>query len=97
MDAAWGETGDSVGGWITYMDAHHKCGKAWTRQDPCWQYIEKFDTFHLRQWVSDCGVTREALKELEYFSKTGKTSYIYRHINDATVTRHLETLDRYWD
>ena len=97
IEAAWGESGESVGGWIEYMNIHSRWGKAWTHQDEKWQYIEKFDTFWLREWCSDCGIVREALKELEYFRKTGKTLYTYRGIDDGVMLRHLETIHDYWD
>ena len=41
-------------------------GRAWTHHDCPWRYIEKFDTFHFREWIADCGPTRAIIQELEY-------------------------------
>ncbi len=100
MEAAWrdeGDGGDNIGGWIEYLRVNNRWGKAWTHQDATWQYIEKFDTFWLREWVTDCGVVRELLKELNHFYKTGKTLYTHRGVDDGVIMLHLETLNRYWD
>lgn len=72
-------------------------GRAWTMQDPVWEYLEKFDTFWLREWVADCAVVRAVLAELEYYQKYGKLQSVYRSVDSGTILRHLRTINAYWD
>ena len=71
--------------------------RVWTLQDPVWQHIEKFDTFWLREWISDCPGTRAIISELEYFREHGKLPTVYRGTDEGTILRHLRTLHSYWD
>jgi hypothetical protein len=72
-------------------------GRAWTIQDQVWQYIEKFDTFWLREWTADCAVVRAALHELDYYRKNGCLPSVYRSTDEGTILRHLRTINSYWD
>jgi hypothetical protein len=88
--------------WISNWDLNSRSkypgyGKAWTHEDPTWQYIEKFDTFWFREWISDCGTTRDIIQELEYYRKHGELPWVYRAIDDCIILKHLRTLQSYWD
>ena len=87
--------------WISnHWDFHEKYdgyGRAWTHEDPTWQYIEKFDCFWFREWVSDCSVTRALIYELEYFEEHGKLPSVYRAIDECIILSHLRSLHSYWD
>lgn len=83
-------------GW-EFSSRYDGYGKAWTHNDPPYRYIEKFDTFWLREWISDCSVTRSILDELTYYKYTGKLPTAYRHTDDCVVLQHLRTLQDYWD
>jgi hypothetical protein len=72
-------------------------GRAWTHQDPPWQYIEKFDSFWFREWLSDCTVTRAIIAELQYFKDHGELPSVYRSVEEGIILTHLESLQRYWD
>jgi hypothetical protein len=72
-------------------------GRAWTHQDPVWGYIEKFDTFWLREWVADCPVTRAIVKDLEHYKTHGMLPTVYRTIDEGIILQHLRTLQQYWD
>ena len=72
-------------------------GRAWTHQDPVWQYIEKFDTFWLREWIADCPVTRAIVSDLAYYKEHGKLPTVYRSIDEGIILQHLRTLQSYWD
>jgi hypothetical protein len=72
-------------------------GRAWTHQDPVWQYLEKFDTFWLREWVADCPVTRAIIADLEFYREHGKLPTVYRTIDEGIILQHLRTLQTYWD
>lgn len=69
----------------------------WTLQDKTWEYLEKFDTFWLREWIADCSVTRAIIEEIAYFKENGKLPTVYRGTDEGTILRHLRTLDTYWD
>jgi hypothetical protein len=71
--------------------------RRYTLNDKKWHYLEKFDTFWLREWVADCTVTRAVLKELEVFQKTGKLESVYRSVDSHIIYQHLDTLQKYWD
>ena len=71
--------------------------RAWTHQDPVWQYIEKFDTFWFREWIADCPVTRAIITDLEHYKEHGKLPTIYRSIDEGIILQHLRTLQSYWD
>lgn len=72
-------------------------GRAWTHEDPPWQYLEKFDTFWFREWISDCLPTRMILWELQHYKEQGKLPTVYRAIDDCIILKHLRTLQSYWD
>jgi hypothetical protein len=88
--------------WISDWDLNGKSkypgyGRAWIHHDQPWYYLEKFDTFWLREWIADCGPTRAILHELEYYKKHGKLPSVYRAADEGIILSHLETLQRYWD
>ena len=72
-------------------------GRAWTHQDPVWQYIEKFNTCWFREWVADCPVTRAIVSDLAYYKEHGKLPTIYRSVDEGIILHHLRTLQQYWD
>jgi hypothetical protein len=72
-------------------------GRAWTHQDPVWQYIEKFDTFWFREWIADCPVTRAIVADLKYYKEHGKLPTVYRSVDEGIILQHLRTLQSYWD
>ena len=72
-------------------------GQAWTHQNTVWQYIEKFKTFHFREWISDCPVTRAIIADLKYYKEHGKLPTVYRTIDEAIILQHLRTMQSYWD
>ena len=80
-----------------YATRYPGYGRAWTHQDPVWQYIEKFDTFWLREWVADCPVTRAIVKDLEHYKTHGMLPTVYRTIDEGIILQHLRTLQSYWD
>jgi hypothetical protein len=72
-------------------------GKAWVHGDPPWRYIPKFDVFHFREWIADCGPTRAIIAELEYYKEHGHLPLVYRTVEDSIILTHLRTLGTYWD
>jgi len=80
-----------------YTTRYSGYGSAWTHQDPVWEYIEKFDTFWLREWVADCPVTRAIVKDLEHYKTHGMLPTVYRTIDEGIILQHLRTLQSYWD
>lgn len=85
-------TGESVFGQLSYPGYYH----AWVQQDPVWSYIEKFDTFWVREWVADCPVVRAAIAELEFYKNKGHLGTVYRSTDSCIILRHLRTIDQYW-
>lgn len=79
------------------MNGYDGFQRVWILQDRTWEYLEKFDTFWLREWVADCSVTRAILADLEFYKREGRLPDVYRHTDEGTILRHLRTLDRYWD
>lgn len=71
--------------------------KAWTFQEPLWQYIEKFDTFHVYEYISNTSVTQSIISELKHYIEHGDFPTTYRGLPDFIALRHLETLVNYWD
>jgi hypothetical protein len=71
--------------------------RRYTLNDKKWRYLEKFDVFWLREYVSDCTVTRSILKELEVFQKTGKLPSVYRGTDSSVLYSLLGTLQQFWD
>lgn len=80
--------------WSSKYDGY---GRAWVHNDPVFQYLEKFDTFWFREWISDCSVTRSILDELFYYKLTGKLPTAYRHTDECVVLQHFRSLQGYWD
>ena len=72
-------------------------GRAWTHQDRPWQYIEKFNCFHFREWIADSTVTRAIISELQHFKDHGELPSVYRSVEEGIILTHLESLQRYWD
>ena len=87
--------------WITiHWDLNQRYsgyGRAWISNDPPWRYIEKFDCFWFREWISDCAVTRAIISELEHYKEHGKLPSVYRSIEAGIILTHLRTLQTYWD
>jgi hypothetical protein len=85
---------------IAYADAWGdlpKYTKVWTPHDQKWEYLEKFQTFWMKAWVSDCPVVRVVLDELRHFQQTGEFSSVYRFPKESTLHTHLTTLDSFTD
>lgn len=74
-----------------------KFKKMWVFSEPEWLYLEKFDVFWFRQWISDCSVTRACLQELRYYEEHGYFPSFYRHTPEGVFLRHLRCLGSYWD
>ena len=69
----------------------------WTHRDCPWHYIEKFQTFHFREWIADSVVTQALLNEIVYYKATGEMLSKYRTIPGQVILEHFQTLGRYWD
>ena len=80
-----------------YSQRYPGYGRAWTHQDPVWEYIEKFNTCWFREWVADCPVTRAIVRDLEHYKAHGMLPTVYRTIDEGIILQHLRTLQRYWD
>jgi len=74
-----------------------KFTKVWTPHDQKWEYLEKFQTFWMKAWVSDCPVVRSVLNELKHFQQAGEFSSVYRFYKESTLYAHLSTLDFFMD
>lgn len=79
------------------FSASYPYEKVWVQRDSKLTYIEKFDIFWHRGWVSDNLIVRAVVQEFEHFMKTGCFPAIYRHTPGCTLLRHVETLDLSWD
>ena len=82
---------------FTFREKYPGYGRAWTHQDPVWQYIEKFNTCWFREWIADCPVTRAVIADLEFYKENNKLPTVYRTIDEGIILQHLRTLQRYWD
>jgi len=71
--------------------------RRYTLNDKKWRYLEKFETFWLREWIVDSPVTRAILKELEVFQKTGKLPSVYRSTDSHIIYSYLSILNQLWD
>jgi hypothetical protein len=71
--------------------------KGWTPNDPVWTYLEKFDTFHFREFIAWTTATKAILNELFYYKSTGEFLDLYRCTPDSTVLHHIRALSTYWD
>jgi len=72
-------------------------GRAIAFNDPVFVYLEKFSTFHFREYVADSSVTRAIIAELQYYKQHGKLPSVYRHAEEYIIISHFTCLDRYWD
>lgn len=71
--------------------------QTWTHSEPIWYYQPKFDIFQMKEWCSDCAVTRACLSELSHYQESGKMLSIYRSTDEEIVLKHLQTINSYWD
>ena len=88
--------------WLLTWDYNFKTGypgykHCWTHKDCPWHYIEKFQTFHFREWIADSVVTQALLNEIVYYKATGEMLSKYRTIPGQIILEHFQTLGRYWD
>ena len=88
--------------WLTNWDFNFETGypgykHCWTHKECPWHYIEKFDTFHFREWIADSVVTQALLNEIVYYKATGEMLSKYRTIPGQIILEHFQTLGRYWD
>lgn len=87
---------------VGYIHAFHGRQNAkpkftWTYADPHLVYLEKFDTFWYRDYISDCAVTRAALAEISYYRDNQKLRDTYRFTDGSILYNHIATLNGYWD
>ena len=88
--------------WLLTWDYNFETGypgykHCWTHKECPWHYIEKFDTFHFREWIADSVVTQALLNEIVYYKATGEMLSKYRTIPGQIILEHFQTLGRYWD
>jgi len=88
--------------WLQTWDYNFETGypgykNCWTHRDCPWYYIEKFQTFHFREWIADSVVTQALLNEIVYYKATGEMLSKYRTIPGQIILQHFQTLGRYWD
>jgi len=88
--------------WLSTWDPNLENGyprykHCWTPKDRPWYYIEKFQTFHFREWIADSVVTQALLNEIVYYKATGEMLSKYRTIPGQIILEHFQTLGRYWD
>jgi len=87
----------ALANWDLTFKNGYDFGRAWTTQEPPFYYLEKFSTFHFREFVADSTVTRAIIAELEYFKEHGKLPSVYRHAEEYVVISLLHMLHRLWD
>jgi hypothetical protein len=88
--------------WLETWDFNFQTGypgykHCWTHRDCPWTYLEKFNTFHFREWIADSIVTQAILNEIVYYKATGEMLSKYRTIPGQVMLEHFQTLGRYWD
>jgi hypothetical protein len=83
-------------GW-NFSSKYEGYGRAWIHNDAVFNYLEKFQTFHFREFVADSTVTRSIITELEFFKHNGRLPSVYRHAEEYVVISHFHCLDRMWD
>jgi hypothetical protein len=88
---------ESLANWDLTFENGYDYGRAYIHQEAPYVYIEKFQTFHFRQWIADSTVTRSIIAELQYFKEHGKLPSVYRHAEEYIIMSHFNCLDRYWD
>ena len=80
--------------WSSKYDGY---GRAWIHNERPYNYIEKFNTFHFREWIADTLPTKMMLWELQYYKENGKLPSVYRHTDECIILQHLRSLQGYWD
>lgn len=83
--------------WDLNFENGYDYGRAWIHQESPFEYIEKFDVFHFREWIADSTVTRAIIAELEHYKEHGELPSVYRHAEEYIIISHFHALDRYWD
>jgi len=96
------ESPEDYESWLKTWDYNFETGypgykNCWTHRDYPWRYIEKFQTFHFREWIADSVVTQALLNEIVYYKATGEMLSKYRTIPGQIILEHFQTLGRYWD
>ena len=96
------ESPEDYESWLKTWDLNFQTGypgykNCWTHRDCPWRYIEKFQTFHFREWIADSVVTQALLNEIVYYKVTGEMLSKYRTIPGQIILEHFQTLGRYWD
>jgi len=86
MDAGW-----------DFKSKYDGYGRATAFNDPVFVYLEKFSTFHFKEYVADSSVSRAIIAELEHYKQHGKLPSVYRHAEEYIIVSHFHCLDRYWD
>lgn len=71
--------------------------EAWTYDDPLITYIDKFDVFWLRLWVSLCPLTEIAINEIRTFKETGVFPGPYRAEDSNVLIKYIESLIAFID
>ena len=83
---------------FSFEKSYDGWSKGWTPQMDCpWRYLEKFDSFHFREWIAWTTTTKAILNELFYYRSTGEFMDLCRCTTDSTVLKHFRTLSQYWD
>ena len=87
--------------WLEDWDLNFENGydykRVWIHNESPFVYLEKFNTFHFREWIADTAVTRTIIAELEHYKDFGKLPSVYRHAEEYIIISHFHALDRYWD
>lgn len=71
--------------------------RVWVPNEEKWKYIQKFDTFWYKGYVSDCPVVRTVLRELEHFQRSGEFSSEYRTFDEIVLYKLLSVLCTFCD
>lgn len=71
--------------------------EAWTYNDTLITYIDKFDVFWLRLWVSLCPLTEIAINEIRTFKETGVFPGPYRAEDSNVLIKYIESLIAFID
>lgn len=71
--------------------------EAWTYNDTLITYIDKFDVFWVRLWVSLCPLTEIAINEIRTFKETGVFPGPYRSEDSNVLIKYIESLIAFID
>lgn len=82
---------------FSFEKSYDGWGSGYAPSEPAWTYLEKFDTFHFREWIAWTTATKAILNELFYYRSTGEFMDLYRCVPDSVVLKHFRTLHSYWD